>query len=100
MGTPSQRHVGSAAATEHRSRAAPCPEALVQHDYHSVPLSYLSRCRLLKDRGILKTRTRGGENERETGGLKKERNKWDRGGGDWKGEERNALGGCGVWRAN
>lgn len=32
--------------------------------------------------GSLKTRTRGGENERETRGLRKERNKWDGGGGD------------------
>lgn len=36
---------------------------------------------------ILKTRTRGGENERETKDLRKERNKWDRGGGDGDGEE-------------
>lgn len=52
---------------------------MAKHDYNSV-LSYLPRCRLLRDGQILKTRTRGREeNER---GLRKERNKWDGGGGD------------------
>ena len=47
--------------------------------------------------GSLKTRTRGGENERETRGLRKERNKWDGGGGDGGETEReSAWGGCGV----
>ncbi len=59
--------------------------AVAKHDYHSVLcLSYLPRCRLHRDQGILKTRTRGRENERETRGLRKERNKWNRGGGGWR----------------
>lgn len=41
--------------------------AVTKHDYHSVLCpSYLPCCRLRRDRGFLKTRTRGGENERET----------------------------------
>lgn len=41
--------------------------AVTKHDYHSVLCpSYLPCCRLHRDRGFLKTRTRGGENERET----------------------------------
>ena len=41
--------------------------------------------------GSLKTRTRGGENERETRGLRKERNKWDGGGGDGGETERESA---------
>lgn len=44
-----------------------------------------------RDQAILKTRTRGGENERETTELRKERNKWDRGGGDGEETEREGA---------
>ena len=50
------KHVGS----EHCQRIS----TVSKHDYDSVLcLSYLARCRLHRHRGILKTRTRGGESE-------------------------------------
>lgn len=70
---------------EHSQRSS----TVAKHDYHSVLcLSYLAQCRRHRGWGILKTRTRGGEKEGETRGLMKERNKWNRGGGGWRGKRK------------